>query len=800
MRLWPVIFLLAFVTRLPALTDRFYSNDEATYSALAARMDAGGTMYADAVDHKPPGIVSTYAAVFHVAGVYRIAAVRLALILVVALTGIAVGELAARLASDPRARVAGVLYVLASATGFPDNVQAANTELLLNLPLTMAAIAAAMAISAGRAASALALAVAAGALTGVAGLFKYQAALAGLAWLWAAAAARTRPRISVAMAAGLAFGFGAVGAALLWHYASVGHLDAFLFWGWRYNFAYIASMPLERQVGRALVRTTAIALWWAPLVVLAVRRRRVDGAGVWLAVMGIAVAAGGRYFGNYYLMLLPPLAVLAARSEVPRRFVVAAGALAAVSVTLAFFWLPLRPVLRDEDVRYREVGGWLRGHSSPGDTIFVWGDSAQVYVYARRLMGPRFAFANYHTGRIWGTGADEPDAAPREDLVVPRAWAELGDDFRRAPPRFVVDAAAGGLHGFGGNALSKYPAIWQEIDANYRLVSTVAGVPIYQRADVGAARRSLDIYFIDVEGGQSTLVVTPNGQSLLVDAGYAGNDGRDRDRVLAAVRDAGLSRIDYLLVTHFHGDHVGGVPDVASRLPIGTFVDYGEPSGADGNALPPFKAYVPVREKGSHLVPKPGDRIPLESVDLRVVSAGGTVVATPLPGAGAANPACASYSRRADDTTENARSLGVRLAFGRFTFLDLGDLNWNPLGRLACPNDLIGAVDLFLAPHHTNDDATVPAMLAALRPRAIVSNNGPTKGGTAEALALVHRVPNADVWQLHRSKNSGTANSADALIANVDDGKSAYWLKVSAREDGSFTVTNARTNASRTYR
>ncbi len=140
------------------------------------------------------------------------------------------------------------------------------------------------------------------------------------------------------------------------------------------------------------------------------------------------------------------------------------------------------------------------------------------------------------------------------------------------------------------------------------------------------------------------------------------------------------------------------------------------------------------------------------------------------------------------------------LTFGRFTFLDLGDLSWNPLGRLVCPNDLLGHVDLFLVPHHSNDDAAVPAMLTALKPRAIVSNNGTTKGGTAEAFARVHHLPDTDVWQLHKSMNTGSINSDDALLANVDEGQSSYWIKVTAAEDGSFTVTNARTKATRSYR
>ncbi|HEY2907089.1 MAG TPA: MBL fold metallo-hydrolase [Vicinamibacterales bacterium] len=798
MRLWPIIFLLALVTRLPGLTDRLYSNDEATYSALAARLNTGGTMYADAVDHKPPGIVSAYAVIFRLAGAYEIAAVRIALIVIVALTGIAAGELAVLLAGDPRARIAGVLYVLASATGFPDNVQAANTELVLNLPLTVAACAAAAAGSAENAGAAFVLAAAGGVLTGVAALFKYQAAIAGVAWLWTAFAARGRPRVASAIVGGLALGFGLIVVLVLRHYAAANHLDAFLFWGWRYNFSYIASMPLSRQLARAVVRTGAIALWWAPVVVLAARRRRVDLALVWFVAMTVAVCAGGRFFGNYYLMLLPPLSVLAGSVLVPRRFIAAAGTLAAVSVIAATFWFTLRPALRLEDDRYRDVGAWLRDHSAERDRVFVWGDSAQVYVYSHRVMGTRFAFVNYHTGKIWGTGADEADAPAHPDLVVPRAWDELEEDFQRAPPAYLVDAAAGRLHGFDGDPLGRYPAMSRLVASDYRLAASVDGVPIYER---GAAReRPLAIYFIDVEGGQATLIVAPNGQSLLVDAGYGDIGGRDPKRIVDAATDAGVTKIDYMVISHFHGDHVGGVPELARLLPITTFVDYGQPSGVDMNAMPPFRAYESVRNRAAHLVPKPGDHVPLASVDVQIVSAASHLISKPLAGGGTTNAACASVARHADDTSENARSLGLRLTFGKFSFLDLGDLSWNPLVRLVCPTDLLGPVGLFLVPHHTNDDAAVPAMLAALKPRAIVSNNGPTKGGTPAALALVHHLRDTDVWQLHKSTNAGSVNSDDALLANVDKGQSSYWIKVTALEDGSFTVTNARTKTTRSYR
>jgi beta-lactamase superfamily II metal-dependent hydrolase len=310
----------------------------------------------------------------------------------------------------------------------------------------------------------------------------------------------------------------------------------------------------------------------------------------------------------------------------------------------------------------------------------------------------------------------------------------------------------------------------------------------------------MTIYFIDVEGGQSTLIVTPEHQSLLVDAGYAGLAGRDSGRIVAALKDAGIERIDYLLITHFHTDHVGGVPDLAARIPVSTFIDYGSPSAADPNAKPPFEAYEPIRAKGSHIQPRPGERVPLRGIDVDVVSAGGELISKPLAGAGAMNPACPSFERHADDTSENARSLGFRLKYGRFVLLDLGDLNWNPLGRLVCPANLVGKVDVFLVPHHTNVDSTVPAMLAAIAPRTIVSNNGPTKGGSPEALALIHRLPGIDVWQLHRSTNNGAANSPDAQLANVDEGATGFWIKVEVSADGSYTVTNPRTSVSRTYK
>jgi competence protein ComEC len=314
------------------------------------------------------------------------------------------------------------------------------------------------------------------------------------------------------------------------------------------------------------------------------------------------------------------------------------------------------------------------------------------------------------------------------------------------------------------------------------------------------AAGNLNIYFIDVEGGQSTLIVTPSGQSLLVDAGYAEPFGRDPRRVLAAAKDAGVERIDYLLVTHFHGDHIGGVAELEKRIPIDTIIDHDNITSSDAAVVKAFNLYLAARKKVKHhIVAKIGDRLPLADLDAIVVSSAGSTIARALPGAGDRNPVCGASAQAPNEAMENPRSTGFRLQFGAFRFLDLGDLTGKPLYALACPNDLIGHVEVYLVPHHGNDDVTDPAMYAAFKPRVAIVNNGETKGGGAELLAALHKVDGlADVWQLHKSANQGAVNFADEQIANLDT-KSAHWIKVTAREDGSFTVTNGRTGATKSY-
>jgi beta-lactamase superfamily II metal-dependent hydrolase len=317
-----------------------------------------------------------------------------------------------------------------------------------------------------------------------------------------------------------------------------------------------------------------------------------------------------------------------------------------------------------------------------------------------------------------------------------------------------------------------------------------------------AAPKTLDFYFIDVEGGQSTLVVTPAGQSLLIDAGYPGVNGRDADRIVRAARDAGIKRIDYLLVTHMHEDHNGGVPEIQRRMPIGTFIDYGAPMETAPEVTASFAAYEEARTHAEHLVPNPGDRLPLRGVDVVFVSADGRTLDSPLDGGGVLNPSCDGVEVGQAIRGENPRSIGVRVRYGAFRFLDLGDLIRSRIGDLICPRNLIGSVDVYLVAHHANNDPNLPATLAALQPRVAIANNGPWKGTTASALAQLHDFAALEnVWQLHRSINDGAVNFPDEFIANLmfNDADGAAWLKLSASEDGAFSITNGRTGWTKTY-
>jgi len=310
----------------------------------------------------------------------------------------------------------------------------------------------------------------------------------------------------------------------------------------------------------------------------------------------------------------------------------------------------------------------------------------------------------------------------------------------------------------------------------------------------------MQIYFIDVEGGQATLVVSPSGQSLLVDTGWPGYEGRDADRILAAAHQAGLNQIDYVLITHYHRDHVGGVPQLVDGIKVGTFLDHG-PNLEDSQVTrSDYAAYEKAIAGHAHVVVKPGWKVPIKGIDVRVLSAAGEHTG-PLSDAGAENSYCKAEPTAPDDVTENARSVGVLVTYGSFRFLDLGDLTKKRELQLACPSNIIGPVDLFLVTHHGGDLSNPKALVWALRPRVAVIDNGARKGASSAAWQIVHDSPGIEgLWQLHYAAESDKDHNVDAdYIANVKENCEGKFLKVTADADGSFALTNSRTGAEKKY-
>jgi len=316
---------------------------------------------------------------------------------------------------------------------------------------------------------------------------------------------------------------------------------------------------------------------------------------------------------------------------------------------------------------------------------------------------------------------------------------------------------------------------------------------------LASSAKPLQIYFIDVEGGQATLIVSPAGESVLIDTGWAGT--RDADRIVAAAKSARLKRIDYLLITHFHQDHVGGVVDLLQRMPVGMFVDHGPNQEDSDRPRSDYAAYEKVTQHSKRVHLKPGEGVPLKGIALQILAAAGQGMTDPLPGAGVANPFCNSESAAQEDATENAQSLGVLITYGKFRFLDLGDLTRKKELDLVCPNNLIGTVDLYLITHHGSALDNPKALVWALHPRVAIMNNGAHKGGSAEAWQIVHDSPGlADLWQLHYAVDAGKDHNVPAdLIANADAGSDGHSIKIVAKATGSFTVNNLRNGYSRQY-
>lgn len=313
----------------------------------------------------------------------------------------------------------------------------------------------------------------------------------------------------------------------------------------------------------------------------------------------------------------------------------------------------------------------------------------------------------------------------------------------------------------------------------------------------------LQVYFIDVEGGQATLFATPAHESLLVDTGWPDHDGRDADRIVSAAHQAGLSHLDYVLITHYHDDHVGGVPQLVARIPVGTFLDHGPNRELDhGVTQHGYDAYQSVLAQGSskRLEGHPGDVLPLTGMRVTVISADGNTLTQPLPGGGQTNPFCAGTETRPADKTENARSLGIEITFGRLRLLDLGDLTWDKERQLMCPANRLGKVDVLVVSHHGWYQSSSPALVDAIAPRVAIMDNGAKKGGSIPVLDTVAHAPGLEtLWQLHYSEEGGPAhNTAPEYIANPQD-EDAHLLRLTGSRDGSFDVFNERTRATKHY-
>ena len=335
---------------------------------------------------------------------------------------------------------------------------------------------------------------------------------------------------------------------------------------------------------------------------------------------------------------------------------------------------------------------------------------------------------------------------------------------------------------------------------------------------VSAQARNLEIYWIDVEGGAATLIVAPSGDSLLYDAGYAVDD-RDAKRIYAVAQRAGLKKIDAFVLSHYHGDHVGGLPALANMIPIDRFFDHGDAvEEVDRERLEIYRKVA-----GSHrTILKAGDSIPMRGVQVQVVASNSEFISKPLNGGGP-NPICATAEHKVAAAPENGRMVAALFTYGKFRFLDLADLDWANEMALTCPINKLGTVSIWQADRHGSlHGAGSPALLGAIKPQVIVVNNGPRKGlgqvdknarsitnptqnlSPSYSYEKIASLPGVEgIWQGHLSLLADRQhNTSDDLIANFEDTAECkgHWLKASVAPDGSFTMTNGRHGFSKTYR
>ena len=341
----------------------------------------------------------------------------------------------------------------------------------------------------------------------------------------------------------------------------------------------------------------------------------------------------------------------------------------------------------------------------------------------------------------------------------------------------------------------------------------------------------LMIFVVDVGHGNAVFVLAPSGQVMLLDTGapFAA------DRMLAFMEQHGIKKIDYLVISHFEADHMGGAPRISEKVPIANFVDHGESvvygkddgwwrqrrgpwfrEGMGKQYDRSFEVYKAARAKSQHIVVKPGDRVPVEGLEVVVVSSAGKTITEPLAGSGAANPACAGVDRRADDDAEDGQSVSVVGRYGKFRFADFGDLTWNTSNAMFCPRNLIGTVDAYVVTHHAQSmpremgeyyyglSSCSPAEVFGLSPRAAIITMGALghKQGTPDAMKALHSVPGLELWQTEYIRDGGEKgyNGPEPFIANMGEPSDKVpYIQVAASADGSFIVINSRNGFIKKY-
>lgn len=343
-----------------------------------------------------------------------------------------------------------------------------------------------------------------------------------------------------------------------------------------------------------------------------------------------------------------------------------------------------------------------------------------------------------------------------------------------------------------------------------RFIQTTVFVLLFVSALTAA--KTLDIYVVDVEGGKSALYVSPSGESMLIDAGNPGSNDRDANRIMEVCKVAGVTKIDYMVVSHYDGDHVANVPTLMQKISAVTFVDHGE--NVQANAVKTYEAYMALVAKAKHIVVKPGDKIPIKGFEAVVIASAGKVLTTPLKGAGQPNAAACSASPHktwgADgrgvvdnhDTNENGMAIGLLITYGKFRLVDTADFTWNHELELMCPVNRVGKVDMYMISNHGNNNANSPAMVHGLSPRVAILDNSARKFYEVDTFNTVKSSPGfEDYWQMHYyTAGTEKTNTASDMIANVQDSPDGKWIKVSVQQNGTFTITNTRNNFTKTYK